>query len=276
MNTVSHLLGHLSPSLVYAVVAGAVLAESVLLIGAFIPSLTLLLTAGALARSGDISLPLVIATAAAAVVAGDLLAHRTGRLLGTRLRTGRMGRRVPPTAWRQAERLMSRHGGRAVFIARFLPVVRTLAPHFAGATHLPYRSMAPYSVTAACLWASAEISAGYAAAASLVRILTWVHRSWPRSLSSCSAPSRSGGGTRHPGAAMNRRRRLRLPPRRPTGTGTSLGRWQAASVEPDCLCSRVASLNCSRTCSWRTYGAIRRPPHARPHLLRPPRVSRSS
>lgn len=172
MNTVSHLLGHLSPSLVYAVVAGAVLAESVLLIGAFIPSLTLLLTAGALARSGDISLPLVIATAAAAVVAGDLLAHRTGRLLGTRLRTGRMGRRVPPTAWRQAERLMIRHGGRAVFIARFLPVVRTLAPHFAGATHLPYRSMAPYSVTAACLWASAEISAGYAAAASLVRILT--------------------------------------------------------------------------------------------------------
>lgn len=172
MNTVSQLLGHLPHDLAYAVVAGAILAESVLLIGAFIPTLTLLLTAGALARSGDINLPLVIATAAAAVVAGDLLAHRTGRLLGTRLRTGRIGRRVPPTAWRQAERLMNRHGGRAVFITRFLPVIRTLAPHFAGATRLPYRRIAPYSVTAACLWATAEISAGYAAAASLERILT--------------------------------------------------------------------------------------------------------
>ncbi|MFD8342221.1 DedA family protein [[Kitasatospora] papulosa] len=172
MNTVSQLLGHLPPHLAYAVVAGAILAESVLLIGAFIPTLTLLLTAGALARSGEISLPLIVATAAAAVVVGDLLAHRTGRLLGTRLRTGRIGRRIPPVAWRQAERLMNRHGGRAIFIARFLPVVRTLAPHFAGATRLPYRRIAPYSVTAACLWATAAISAGYAAAASLERILT--------------------------------------------------------------------------------------------------------
>ncbi|MFK0132425.1 DedA family protein [Streptomyces rubiginosohelvolus] len=172
MNAVSQLLGHLPHSLAYGVVAGAILAESVLLVGAFIPTLTLLLTAGALARSGDISLPLIIATAAAAVVAGDLFGHRTGRVLGSRLRTGRMGRRIPSAAWRQAERLMNRHGGRAVFIARFLPVVRTLAPHFAGATRLSYRRIAPYSVAAACLWATAEISAGYAAAASLERILT--------------------------------------------------------------------------------------------------------
>ncbi|WP_079100709.1 DedA family protein [Streptomyces sp. Root55] len=172
MNAVSQLLGHLPHGLAYAVVAGAILAESVLLDGAFIPTLTLLLTVGALARSGEISLPLIVATAATAVVAGDLLAHRTGQLLGTRLRTGRIGRRIPPVAWRQAERLMNRHGGRAIFIARFLPVVRTLAPHFAGATRLPYRRIAPYSVTAACLWATVEISAGYAAAASLERILT--------------------------------------------------------------------------------------------------------
>ncbi|WP_327209311.1 DedA family protein [[Kitasatospora] papulosa] len=172
MNTVSQLLDHLPHGLAYVVVAGAILAESLLLIGAFIPTLTLLLTVGALARSGEISLPLIITTVAAAVVAGDLLAHRTGQLLGTRLRTGRIGRRIPPVAWRQAERLMNRHGGRAIFITRFLPVVRTLAPHFAGATRLPYRRIAPYSVTAACLWATAEISAGYAAAASLERILT--------------------------------------------------------------------------------------------------------
>ncbi|WP_330319494.1 VTT domain-containing protein [Streptomyces clavifer] len=141
MNAVSQLLGHLPHGLAYAVVAGAILADSVLLVGAFIPTLTLLLTAGALARSGEISLPLIVATAATAVVAGDLLAHRTGQLLGTRLRTGRIGRRIPPAAWRQAERLMNRHGGRAVFIARFLPVARTLAPHFAGATRLPYRPL---------------------------------------------------------------------------------------------------------------------------------------
>lgn len=172
MNALSDVLGHISPASAYAVVAAAVLAESVLLVGAFIPTLTLLLTAGALARTGHISLPLVIAAAAGAVVAGDFLAHRTGRLLGDQLRGGRIGRRIPGAAWHPAETLMTRHGGRAVFLARFLPVVRTLAPHFAGATRLPYRCIAPYSVVAACLWATAEAGVGYAAATSLQRVLT--------------------------------------------------------------------------------------------------------
>jgi membrane protein DedA with SNARE-associated domain len=172
VNALSDMLGHLPPASAYTVVALAVLAESILLVGAFIPTLTLLLTAGALARSGHISLPLVIAAAAGAVVAGDFLAHRTGRLLGDQLRAGRIGRRIPGAAWDRAETLMTRHGGRAVFLARFLPVVRTLVPHFAGATQLPYRRMAPYSAAAACLWATAETGAGYAAATSLQRILT--------------------------------------------------------------------------------------------------------
>ncbi|MFD8924864.1 DedA family protein, partial [Streptomyces mirabilis] len=52
MNALSDILGHLSPAAAYTVVAAAVLAESVLLVGAFVPTLTLLLTAGALARPG--------------------------------------------------------------------------------------------------------------------------------------------------------------------------------------------------------------------------------
>ncbi|MFI5794888.1 DedA family protein [Streptomyces sp. NPDC051677] len=172
MNALSDLLGRLPPTAACAVVALAVLAESILLVGAFVPTLTLLLTAGALARAGHIGLPLVVAVAAGAVVAGDFLAHRTGALLGDRLRGGRVGRRIPGAAWQRAETLMTRHGGRAVFLARFLPVVRTLAPHFAGATRLPYRRIAPYSVAAACLWAAAEVGVGYAAAAPLQRILT--------------------------------------------------------------------------------------------------------
>ncbi|KRD24680.1 MULTISPECIES: DedA family protein [unclassified Streptomyces] len=172
MNALSDILGHISPVAAYAVVATAVLAESILLVGAFIPTLTLLLTAGALARTGHISLPLVIAAAAGAVVVGDFLAHRTGRLLGEQLRGGRIGGRIPCAAWHQAETLMTRHGGRAVFLARFLPVVRTLAPHSAGVTRLPYRRIAPYSVVAACVWATAEAGVGYAAAPSLQRVLT--------------------------------------------------------------------------------------------------------
>lgn len=65
MNALSDILGHLSPAAAYAAVAAAVLAESVLLLGAFVPTLTLLLTAGVLARTGQINLLLVVAVAAA-------------------------------------------------------------------------------------------------------------------------------------------------------------------------------------------------------------------
>ncbi|MER5356392.1 VTT domain-containing protein [Kitasatospora sp. NPDC002551] len=172
MNFLTDALAHLPPPAVYALLAAVVCAESVLLLGAFTPTLALLLTSGAMARAGSVSLPLVIAAAAAAAVAGDYLAHRTGGVLGGRLRAGGVGRRVPAAAWQRAETLMARHAGRAVFLSRFVPVVRTLTPHLAGATRLPYRAIAPYSASAAGLWAAAEAGIGYAAATSLERLLT--------------------------------------------------------------------------------------------------------
>ncbi|MFB7470393.1 DedA family protein [Kitasatospora sp. NPDC056184] len=172
MNFLTDALGDLPPLAVYAVVALAVCAESVLLLGAFTPTFALLATSGALARAGTISLPLVIAAAATAAVAGDYLAHRTGGALGERLREGGIGRRIPAAAWQHAEGLMTRHGGRAVFLGRFLPMVRTLTPHLAGATGLPYRRIASYSACAAGLWAAAEAGTGYAAATSLQRLVT--------------------------------------------------------------------------------------------------------
>ncbi|MFS7872967.1 DedA family protein [Streptomyces asiaticus] len=172
MNILANTLGQVPAASAYAIVAVAVLAESVLLVGAFIPTLTLLLTAGALARTGRLDLPSLVTTAACAVVAGDFLAHRTGKVLGDRLRTGRLGRRLPAAAWRRAEALMARRGGHAVFLARFLPILRTLIPHLVGAARLPYRRIAPYSALAASLWATAEAGTGYTAAASLQRALT--------------------------------------------------------------------------------------------------------
>ncbi|GHD42448.1 DedA family protein [Streptomyces galbus] len=169
MNVLTDILGQVTPEGAYALLAAAVLAESVLLIGAFIPTLTLLLTAGALARTGSLDLWTLVTTAACAVVVGDFLAHRTGRVLGSRLRTGRLGRRIPATAWRRTDTLTAHQGGQTILVARFLPVVRTLAP---GAARLPYRRIAPYSCVAAPVWATLEAGAGYTATASLQHALT--------------------------------------------------------------------------------------------------------
>ncbi|TDC10601.1 DedA family protein [Streptomyces sp. 8K308] len=176
MDALTDLLGDVPPAPAYLLLAAIVFAESILLIGAFVPTLTTMLTAGALSRAETLDLALVILVAVAAVVCGDALGHRTGRTLGARLYTGRLGRRVPAAAWRRARGLAERRGGQAVFICRFLPVARTVAPYLVGAGGLPYRRMAPYSVLAAVLWATAEAVAGYLAAESLDRVISWGSR----------------------------------------------------------------------------------------------------
>ncbi|WP_223885708.1 DedA family protein [Nocardia colli] len=165
MSSFAHHLTQLPAPGAYGLVAVAILAESVLLLGPIVPTLTIMLTAGTLARTGQLDLPIVISVAVGAVLIGDALGHRTGLLLGSRLRIGRLGRRIPAAAWQRATDLMNRRGGQAVFVCRFLPVLRTVAPHLAGATGLPYRRIAPFSAAAALPWAGAEAGIGYSAAA---------------------------------------------------------------------------------------------------------------
>lgn len=164
------LLTGLPPIAAYSVIAGLVGAESVLLVGAFVPTLTLLWGAGVLARTGTLDLPVVIGSAAVAVVLGDLQAYRTGRRLGPGLRRSALGRRVPAVAWDRAWSLIRRRGGPALFVCRFVPVVRTVAPYLTGMTATPYRRLAPYSVTAGVAWACLEAGTGYLAADSYERL----------------------------------------------------------------------------------------------------------
>jgi len=172
MSGLAEALGQVPPVAAYGIVVLALLAESNLVIGVFVPTLTLMMTAGALAQTGYLHFPVLVVVAAAAVVVADLISYRTGLLLGGRLRTNRLGRRISATAWDRADTVMARHGGRAVFPARFVPLLRTLVPHFAGATGVPYRRVAPYSVAAASVWAVLEAGAGYAAAHSVHRFMT--------------------------------------------------------------------------------------------------------
>lgn len=167
------LLGHVPAYGAYALVGTAVLAESVLLVGALVPTFTLLVTGGAMARYGHVNLAVLIAIAAMAVVVGDFLAHRTGRSLHRRPLSERLFRRVPTRLLRRAEALILRHGGPAVLASRFIPVVRTLTPHLAGMSDLSYRKMAPYSTVGALVWATAETTLGYMTAASLHQITTF-------------------------------------------------------------------------------------------------------
>lgn len=156
------MLYSLGPAALLLVMA-VVFAESGLLVGFFLPGDSFLFIAGALAASGIIGVPiwlLAVGVFIAAVV-GDQVGYTIGRHFGPRL-FSRPGSRVFSQASAdRAQRFFDRHGGMAVVLARFVPVVRTFVPAVAGIGHMPRRRFTTYNLAGAATWAASIVAAGY-------------------------------------------------------------------------------------------------------------------
>jgi membrane protein DedA with SNARE-associated domain len=120
-----------------------------------LPGETTLLAASYLASTGQLSLPLVIGSAALGAVVGDSLGYLIGRKGGRRLmeRRGKwLG--VTPEKLAEAERYFARHGAKTVFFGRFVALLRVLAGPLAGASRMPYRRFFAANAAGAATWAT--------------------------------------------------------------------------------------------------------------------------
>lgn len=136
----------------YTALFGLVLAESA---GAPVPGETALLTAGVLAGTGRLSLPVVIAVAVSAAIIGDGIGYWIGRRGGRAvlLRAGPFaGHRA--RAVEKGEAFFGRHGAKTVFMARFVPGVRVVGAVMAGASAMPWGRFTFFNVTGALAWAT--------------------------------------------------------------------------------------------------------------------------
>src|SRR5262249_6285215 len=115
-----------------------------------VPGETALITASVLASKGDLSIELVIVLAAAAAIVGDNIGYLIGRKGGRWVleRPGRFHRRRLQ-ALRMGEAFFERHGPKAVFLGRFVLVLRVGASWLAGAAPIRRPSL-PFSYAAAC------------------------------------------------------------------------------------------------------------------------------
>jgi membrane-associated protein len=126
-----------------------------------VPSETSVITAGVVAGAGDLSLPLVIAFAAAGAFAGDntayLIGHRYGRRINERFfRSEKAQRRVE---W--AHNQVEERGGQLIVIARFIPGGRTVVTLSAGTLGYAWRKFVVYDAIAALIWACYAALLGY-------------------------------------------------------------------------------------------------------------------
>jgi undecaprenyl-diphosphatase len=146
----------------YLLVGFFAFAETGAFVGLVVPGETVMLLGGAVAGQGAIDLYLLIAIAWFAAWLGDTTSFFLGRRLGREfvLRHGpRVG--ISHERFEKVEDYFSRHGGKTIFIGRFISLVRAFAPFIAGSSGMRYRAFVPYSILGTGLWASAHILVGY-------------------------------------------------------------------------------------------------------------------
>jgi len=146
----------------YLLVGFFAFAETGAFVGLVVPGETVMLLGGAVAGQGAIDVYLLIAIAWFAAWLGDTTSFFLGRRLGREfvLRHGpRVG--ISHERFEKVEDYFSRHGGKTIFIGRFISLVRAFAPFIAGSSGMRYRAFVPYSILGTGLWASAHILVGY-------------------------------------------------------------------------------------------------------------------
>jgi len=137
-----------------------------------LPGETALITASILASQGKLWLPLVIAVAAAAAIVGDNIGYELGRHGARRVlsRPGRLEERRQAFLER-GEAFFERHGGKTVFLGRWLPFLRITAAWLAGANRMPWPHFFAWNALGGISWAISVGVFAYLAGEIAVRVL---------------------------------------------------------------------------------------------------------
>jgi len=152
---------------VYGMLFLVIFAETGLVVTPFLPGDSLLFATGALAATGALDITLVSVLLIVAAILGDAVNYSVGRYIGPRVftahdRTSIIHRVLNHDHLDQAHAFFEKHGGKAIVLARFVPIVRTFVPFVAGAGSMSYPHFAFYNVTGGVAWVAICVGAGYA------------------------------------------------------------------------------------------------------------------
>ena len=148
---------------IYALLFVIIFAETGLVVTPFLPGDSLLFGCGALTAvdsSGTLRLPWLLLLLAVAAIAGNSVNYRIGRYVGQRAFDGRH-RFFKLEHLQRTEGFFLRHGGFAIVMSRFMPVVRTFMPFVAGISRMPAGRFQLFNITGATAWVTLFLGGGY-------------------------------------------------------------------------------------------------------------------
>lgn len=147
---------------VYGILFAVIFCETGLVVTPILPGDSLLFATGALAAvdtSGTLNAPILCVSLAIAAVLGNTVNYSVGRYIGPAAFTGRY-RLLKVEYLRRTEEFFVRYGGMAIFLSRFMPIIRTFMPFVAGIGRMPYARFQGFNLLGGFLWVPLFIYGG--------------------------------------------------------------------------------------------------------------------
>jgi membrane-associated protein len=152
-----------------------VFVETGFFVGFFLPGDSLLITAGIFAAAGVIPLKWLLAPVMLCAIVGDQIGYWIGRKLGPALYKKEDSLFFRRSHLQRAHEFYEKYGGRAVVLARFVPIVRTFCPPVTGAAQMPYSRYVLYDIFGGILWVGTMILGGFFLGRSVPNIGSRIH-----------------------------------------------------------------------------------------------------
>jgi membrane-associated protein len=144
----------------YLILFAVIFMETGLVVTPFLPGDSLLFAAGTFAALGALDVTLVFLILFAAAVLGDTVNYWIGRRIGPRV-FEMNSRWLKREYLERTHRFYERHGGKTIFLARFMPIIRTFAPFVAGVGEMSYGRFLAYNVVGGLVWTGGFTFLGY-------------------------------------------------------------------------------------------------------------------
>lgn len=148
-------------SWIYAILFLIIFCETGLVLTPFLPGDSLLFVAGTVAAAGEMYVHGLFAALAAASFLGDNTNYWIGRFVGPRVFRREKSLLFNPEHLVRTQRFYDRYGAKTVFLARFVPIVRTFAPFVAGIGRMHYPRFVFYSFSGSVVWVGSLTYAGF-------------------------------------------------------------------------------------------------------------------
>jgi membrane-associated protein len=144
----------------YALLFLVIFVETGLVVMPFLPGDSLLFAAGSLAALGSLNVWALFALLALAAIVGDTVNYWIGHYFGPRV-FSTSSRFLKREYLDRTHAFYEKHGGKTIFLARFIPIIRTFAPFVAGVGRMSYGYFITYNVVGGLVWTALFIFGGY-------------------------------------------------------------------------------------------------------------------